>query len=171
VNMTSPRRRWLYPLLGVLAIFAIAVAAMSYVFLVVWTDVHDAPPDEAQEIFTAALLEAGGGPPYIEITDDGSIVVHREQEGSEFDDFRSLRLLIWVPDEEKVLSIAYPRWFVRIKTWSSLNLGTMIAAASRDWGQLDLSVSFDDLRRRGPALLLDNQLENGARILLWTSAD
>jgi hypothetical protein len=60
---------------------------------------------------------------------------------------------------------------VRLKTASSFNLGTMIAAARQDWGHLDLSITYNDLRRRGPALVLDHRLENGARIVLWTAKE
>ncbi len=79
-------------------------------------------------------------------------------------------MLAWTPAEEKILRWTYPRWFVRLKTSSSVNLGTMIAALKKDWDHLDLSVSYADLQRRGPALLLDHRLANGARIMLWTSA-
>jgi hypothetical protein len=166
----APRRPWLFPVLGAFAIFAITAGVMSYVFLVRWTNVQDALPDDAERIFQAAIVEAGGGAPYIEIADDGIIVVHRDQESDDPAEFRTLRLLVWVPDDQTVLSVEYPRWFVFIKTMSSLNLGTIIAIVSRDWGQMDLSVSFADLKRRGPALLLDHQLANGARIVLWTTA-
>ena len=171
MNKTPPRRPWLVPLLFGLAIFVLAAAAMSYLFLVRWTDVTDALPTEAERIFAAAIVEAGGGPPYIEIADDGTVHVHRDQESNELGDFDTLTLLAWTPAEEKILRLDYPRWFVRLKTASSVNLGTMIAAMRKDWGHLDLSVSFNDLRRRGPALLLDHQIENGARIVLWTSTD
>ncbi len=45
----------------------------------------------------------------------------------------------------------------------------MIAFVFKDWGQLDLSVSYNDLMKRGPALLLDHWMENGSRVVLWTS--
>jgi len=122
--MTSSRNRrpWLSPLLGCFAVFGVAAAMMSYLFLVEWGDVDDA-----------------------------------------------LTLLGWSSSEEKLLRVDYPRWFVRLKTAASFNLGTMISVARGDWGHLDLSVTFDDLRRRGPGLLLDHRIENGSRILLWTS--
>lgn len=170
MNKEPSRRPWFRPLIGGLVIFGIAAAVMSYLFLVSWTEVTDAEFSEAERIFSAAIIEAGGGTPYIEIAGDGTILVHREQEGDELRDFDTLTLLAWNPVGEKILRLDYPRWFVRLKTSSSVNLGTMIAAMRKDWGHLDLNVSFDDLRRRGPALLLDHKLESGARIVLWTAA-
>ena len=167
----TPSRPWLRPLLVGLAVFVMAAGAMSFMFFGRWTHVTDALPPEAQRILTAAVVEAGGGPPYIEIAADRTVVVHRSQEVQTPGDFDTLILLFWTPGEEKILRLDYPHWFVRLKTSSSFNLGTMIAAVRKDWGNLDLSVSYDDLVRRGPALLLDHQLANGSRIVVWTAAD
>ena len=170
MNEKSPRRPWFRPLMGCLIVFVMAAVTMSYLFLGRWTDVKDAEPSEAGLVFAAAIITAGGGTPYIEIADDGTVLVHHNQEPGEPEKFDTLTLLAWTPTDEKILRLDYPRWFVQLKTSTSVNLGTMIAAARGDWGQLDLSINFDDLSRRGPALLLDHQLENGARIVLWTSA-
>ena len=167
----GPHRPWLRPLLGGLIVFGIIAAFMSYVFFVHWTDVTDALPSEADKIFTAAVIEAGKEPPYLEISNNGEVIVHRDQEGKEILGFDKLTLLAWSATEQKILRLDYPAWFVRLKTSSSLNLGTMISMVRKDWGHLDLSVSYDDLARRGPALLLDHQLENKSRIMLWTSEE
>lgn len=163
-------RPWLKPLIIGLAAVALAAALMAYLFLGRWTHLADADASEARGVFAAALIESGGGTPYIEIDGDGAVLVHHEQEGAESEAFQTLTLLAWVPGDDKILRLDYPRWFVRLKTFSSLNLGTMIAMARQDWDHLDLSVNFADLNHRGPALLLDHELSNGARIMLWTSA-
>ncbi len=167
-SSTSGRSRWTPWLLGFL-VFALAAAGMSYVFFSRWTEVTDALPPEAERLFRSAVVEAGGGTPYIEFSADGTALIHHEQEGTGPVDFHTLTLLAWLPEEEKVLRIDYPRWFVWLKTFSSLNLGTMISVVRRDWKHLDLSVSYEDLRRRGPGLLLDHRMANGTRILLWTT--
>lgn len=166
----SAHRPWLRPLLVGVAIFAIAGASMAFVFFVHWTDVSEAQQTEAEQALNAAASQAGGGTPYIEFAEDRTIIIHREQEGSALNSFKNLTVLSWSPDDNKIIRLEYPSWFVRMKTASSLNFGTMIAAVRKDWAHLDLSVSYDDLRRRGPALLLDHQLDSGARIVIWTSA-
>jgi hypothetical protein len=171
MKKAGPHRPWLRPLVVGLIIFGIFAACMSYVFFGLWTDVADALPPEADRAFKAAIIEAGGEPPYLEVSKDGTVVVHRDQEGNEFRGFDRLTLLAWSSTEHKILRLEYPSWFVRLKTSSSLNLGTMIAMVRKDWGHLDLSVSYDDLARRGPALLLDHQLANKSRIMIWTSED
>jgi hypothetical protein len=151
-------------------VFVAAVAGTSFLFLASWTKVNDASLVEADRVFSAAIAEAGGGPPFIEIADDGTVVIHREQESEKMRGFDTLTLLYWTPANGEIRRVDYPHWFVRLKTSSAVNLGTMIAAARKDWGHLDLSVSYDDLMRRGPALLLDHELENRSRIMIWTSS-
>lgn len=166
--MAAIRKPWLRPLLIGLAAFALAAAFMSYVFFFEWTEVRDALPPEAQRAFAAALVESGGGTPYIEVTAGGP-VVHRDQEGNEPRGFATLKLLAWSATERKIVRVEYPRWFVWLKTSSAFNLGTIISTVRRDWGHLDLSVTYRDLTLRGPGLLLDERMASGSRIMLWTT--
>ena len=166
---TVRRRPWLKPLLVTVGIFLTAAAVFAYVFLVEWVDVIDVRPAEVEAQFAAALVEAGGGQPYIEITDGDEVVIHHELESPQPRPFDTLTLLAWTPSDGRILRIDYPRWFVRLKTYSSYNLGTAIAMFRRDWEHIDLSIRYKDLQRRGPGLLLDHDLANGARLMLWTS--
>ena len=166
---TLRRRPWLKRLLTAAALLIVVFAVFAYVFLMEWVEVADVQPAEVGTRFAAALVEAGGGPPYIEITDGGEVVIHHELESQHPRTFDTLTLLAWTPSDNRILRIDYPRWFVRLKTYSSLNLGTAIAMVRRDWAHLDLSIRYKDLQRRGPGLLLDHRLTNGARLMLWTS--
>ncbi len=163
-------RPWLRPLLAALAVIAVAGVVLSFQLLGRWTRVTTVAPAEVDRVFAAARAEAGGGPPYVEIAADGRVTVHHELEPAHPRPFAVLTLLAWSPGEQKAVRIDYPRWFVRLKTSSFVNLGTMIAAARKDWRHLDLQIKYGDLVRRGPAPILDEQSGTGARILLWTSA-
>jgi len=171
VKKSAPQRPWLRPLLGALAVIAVAGVVMSYLILVRWTNVIPVEPTEVDQVFAASVLEAGGGAPFIEIADSGVVIVHREQEKSSPKVFETLTIMVWAPNDGKVLRVDCPHWFVRLKTASSFNLGTMISTWRKDWGHLDLNITYDDLVERGPALLLDHRAKTGARILLWTSAN
>lgn len=166
---SEPRRRpYLRPLLIAVGIFAVMGATMSFLLFGRWTTVSEAETAEAERLLDAAASAAGGGTPYIEIAADGTVVVHHEQESVRSPGFGSLNLMAWIPAERRILRVEYPHWFVRLKTMSTFNLGTMIAAARRDWAHLGLSIDYDDLRRRGPGLLLDNRSAAGVRLLLWS---
>jgi hypothetical protein len=171
--MTRPTRRrtWRRPLLWGLTLFALFCAIVFYVFVFEWTDVSQVAPHESDSYFQAALAETGGGMPYIEFDENGVIVVHRELETENAPAFDTLTLVAWAPGDERAVRVHYPRWFVYLKTSTSVNLGTMIAVVRKDWNHLDLSISYDDLSRRGPALLLNHKADNGARLLIWTSSN
>ncbi len=162
-------RPWRRILIGTLAVFVILGGVLWSLILGRWTSWIEVVPAEIEQVFASALLEAGQGTPYIEIVDGQEVVIHHEQEAASPKGFKNLILLAWSPGDEKVLRVEYPRWFVRLKTSSFVNLGTMIAAIRKDWDHLDLSISYNDLKSRGPGLLLDHQSKNGARILLWTT--
>ena len=171
MKKSATQHPWLRPLLSALAVIVVAGVVMSYLFLSRWTNVIQIEPTEVDEVFAAAVLEAGGGAPFIEIADSGVVIVHREQEENSPIVFETLTLLVWAPNDEKVLRVDCPRWFVRLKTASSFNLGTIISIWRKDWGHLDLNITYNDLVERGPALILDHRVKTGARILLWTSAN
>lgn len=164
----EPRRRPSpRPLLIAVGVFVVMGATMSFLLFGRWTTVTEAETAEAERLLDAAAAAAGGGTPYIEIADDGTVVVHHEQERARSPGFGSLHLVAWLPAERHILRVEYPHWFVRLKTMSAFNLGTMIAASRRDWAQLGLSIGYGDLRRRGRGLLLDNRGVDGTRLLLW----
>lgn len=164
-------RRWLRPLLGICAVVAIAGIAVFLVFLVRWTSVTRIEPSEVDRVFAAAVQEAGGGEPLVEIADNGVVTVHRERPETRPRVFDTLTVLAWAPNDAEVLRVDCPRWFVRLKTASSFNLGTMISIWRQDWGRLDLNITYDDLKKHGPGLILDHRTRTGARILLWTAAN
>ena len=122
--------------------------------------------DEADRAFAAAVARAGGGPPYVDLADGMS--VKRELERGVSSDLAALHVMSWNPDDRKLRQVAFPFWFVRMKTTDSVNLGTFAAALTGDWENLDIGVTVEDLERLGPALVIDHSQEGGGRIVLWT---
>ena len=166
--MTSSRKNRMRPVIIGFVVFALTGATVGFTLFSRWSDVREALPPEAQAAFEAALLEAGGGEPYIEITATGP-VVNRDLENPAPVGFSKLKVLGWSAVEQKLVRVEYPRWFVQMKISWGPNLGTMISAARGDWGHLDLSVKYRDLERLGPGLVLDHRMSSGSRIMLWTA--
>ena len=171
MDQATARRSWLRPLLITLGSLAAIGTISASFFFAQWTDVSNALPPEAKLAFEQALVEAGGDAPYIEIIPNGETVIHRDLEPTAPTAFNELVLLAWSATDEKIVRLEIPRWFVRMKLSTSLNLATMVSLWLKDWDQMGLSVSFADLERRGPGLLLDHQRNDGGRILLWLAAD
>ncbi len=162
------KRRWLAGALFGFAAFAFVMMGLSAILLQRWSDLRTVSPEEADGAFSTATAAAGGGPPYLEISPAGTVHVRRDLERPEETDLRALNLLAWEPARGQLLEISFPFWFVRLKMTDRFNLGTLTSALARDWRNLDLKVSVEELRRRGPGLVVDHRLESGARILLWT---
>jgi hypothetical protein len=85
-------------------------------------------------------------------------------------ELQTLHLLAWDPRQDKLLQVAFPFWFVRVKMNDTINLGTMATALSGDWDNLELKVSVAELCRRGAGVVLDHTRQDGLRLLLWSEA-
>jgi len=144
------------------------MAGGSAYLLSTWSRLERADARGAEKAIRETLDALGSSPPLIEIAGDGTVRVHREMESPAPAPLRTLHLLAWDPGSSRLLRVAFPFWFVRIKMSSRLDLGTLTTALAGDWGHMDLSVSEEDLRRRGPGLVLDERRGDGARLLLWT---
>lgn len=162
------RRRWVGAALAGLAVLAAAGLLVSWRLLSRWSSLSSAGAAEAEAVFSRELELAGPGPAYMRLTPGGEIVVSRDLERAGPAPLRVLHLVAWEPAEGRLLRIDFPFWFVKLKTGSAVNLGTLGAALAGDWRRLDLRVSPGDLERRGPGLVLDHRRPDGARLLLRT---
>ncbi len=133
-----------------------------------WSEVGTATGTDAERAFGEALAEAGNSAPYLEISAEGTVQIHRELEGDTPLSLETLVVLAWEPEGERLVRVDLPYWFVRMKMTDSLNLGTLLSVLAKDWRNLDLRVAERDLELRGPGLLLDHTSLDGARILLFT---
>lgn len=167
--MNPPQRKsrlWIG--LALFGAFALFMAGLSFLVLSSWSELRTVSAEEAERSFAASLARAGGGPAYIEIGATGEVQVHRELEGPAPQDLETLQVLAWDPEGARLLAVAFPFWFVRMKMTDTLNLGTFLALLRLDWANLDLKITEEDLQRRGQGLVLDHRPQNGRRILLWT---
>jgi len=166
--LDGPRRRgWRAVLIG-FALIALLGLGISAAMFSSWSRLEAASPEDAAAAFAAARVEAGGGEPYLAISDSGDVRVRRELERQEPVELEALHLLAWDPGRSRMLRVRFPFWFVEVKMNEALNLGTLVSALAGDWEHLDLRVAEEDLRRRGPGIVLDHALPSAARILIWT---
>ncbi len=161
------KRNWLI-ILALIGIFAATMLGLSALLFSRWSELRSVTPRDADSAFAGAMTEMENRSPYLEISEAGTVHVHRELERAAPADLRTLHVLAWEPRTARLLRLDFPFWFVRLKMNQTLNLGTLASVLTRDWGNLDLQVTEDDLARRGPGLVLAHTLSNGARILLWT---
>lgn len=169
--MSAPAKRWKLHLrraLIALAIAALLGVSVFGVLLTSWTELREVPAAEAQPAIEEVLGAVAEQRAYIFITPDGDVEVRRELELPEPADLRTLHVVGWEPRHERLADVAFPMWFVRMKMSSGLDFGTLASFIAGDWENLDLSISLEDLERRGPGLILDLRRPDGARLVLWT---
>jgi hypothetical protein len=150
-----------------LAVVGIGVSALMFSH---WSDLEHATVPEVSDAFATAIRRAGGPAAYLRIDSQGRVQVNRQLESDHPTKLRTLHLLAWDPKQEKLLQVAFPYWFVRVKMNEKINLGTITSALSHDWDKLDLKISTQELRLRGPGVVLDHTGTNGMRVLLWSEA-
>jgi hypothetical protein len=161
------RRSPAYLMLAVAA-FAAVLGGLGAFLLSRWSSLTSTTSQDAERAFSEAISCSGGGPAYLEVSAGGSLRARRELERSQPVSLHSLHMLAWEPASGKLLRVAFPFWFVRMKMSETLNLGTLSAALARDWRHLVLKVSPAELQRRGPGLVFDERRADGARLLLWS---
>ena len=170
--MDGQSSKWRGPGIVVAVVASLAVVGLGVSALMFshWSDLEDATAPEVSEAFAAAITHAGGPATYLQIDSEGRVQVNRELEGDHPTKLRTLHLLAWDPQQGKILQVAFPYWFVRVKMNDRINLGTITSALSHDWDNLDLKVSMKELELRGPGVVLDHTRANGMRVLLWNEA-
>jgi hypothetical protein len=72
-----------------------------------------------------------------------------------------LWILAWDPDDERIVKVSLPFWL--------LEMGRQRIDVNTDGFDLDdLDLDVKELRRIGPALVLDFRETTGERVLIWT---
>ncbi len=169
--MNNPKDRsrplWRYVFLVFLVLAAIGIGTSVLVFSS-WSQLESATPDEATISFETAMALIKDKREYLTISESGKVDVQRGFEKQYPSKLAALNLLAYEPGASRLVRVRFPFWFVKLKTTSDINLGTMVSLLSKDWEHLDLKVTENDLMHRGPGLVLDHTRSDGGRIVLWS---
>jgi len=116
----------------------------------------------ADEEFAKIVATFEGQKPYLVIK-DGEPVVTEAPAASPGKPVEALHIIIWDPDEQKVVKLNMPFWLLR------MTKGQPIRISSNDeLGEaMKLKITVEDLERRGPGLILDHKEASGERVLVW----
>ncbi len=163
------KKRWILTFLLIFGTIAILGLTTSAFMFRGWSDLTTVTQDEADRKFLATKSRIGGRPSLIHIG-DGRVQMRQELLGPQPSEIRSLSVLVWEKSKSKLLRTDFPFWFVRLKMNDTVNLGTITSALVKDWDNLNLKISVEELERFGPGVVLDHRMKNESRILLWTEA-
>jgi len=117
----------------------------------------------ADEEFAQIVAKFEGQKPYL-IIKDGEPVVSEEPAAAPRKPVEALHVIVWDPDERKVVKLNIPFWLLR------MTKGQPIKISSHDDPGADpvrLKITAEDLERRGPGLVLDYREASGQRVLVW----
>ena len=166
--MAEKKKNWLLIILGIVifvVIVGIAVIAGGLYWMYRQMGVSTTTTQDPTPVFEEARAPFKGQQPYIEMSfdnDEERAVVHHELEKPEKTTVNRLRVLVYDPDDNRLVRLQIPFWLVR--------LGGGNKHISLDAGNVHgvrLSITPDDLERRGPGLILDQQTRGGQRLLVW----
>jgi len=113
--------------------------------------------------FAQIVAKFEGQKPYLVIK-GGKPVVSEEPASAPGEPVEALHIIVWDPDERKVVKLNMPFWLLR------MTKGQPIRISSHDEPDRDsmkLKITAEDLERRGPGLILDHKEASGERVLVW----
>ncbi len=170
--MADKKKNWLLIVLGIV-IFVVIVGIAAVVGFGFWmyrqmgvTTVDTRDPDP---MFEEARAPFKGQVPYIQLatnSDEERAVVHHELEKPEKTRLSRLRIVAYDPGKNQLVRLQLPFWVVRLG--GSGHTFRLHAENTPFASGVELSVTPDDLERRGPALILDQKLRDGVRVLVWS---
>jgi hypothetical protein len=118
-----------------------------------------------EQEFARSLASMAGQKPFIELPADnvdGEAVVHREMANKDTGSISTIHMRVWVPREKRLVHVDLPFWMMRLTGNKSITLN------AGSFRQLTLSVTPEEIDRRGPGLILDHKSPRGERVLVWT---
>jgi hypothetical protein len=80
---------------------------------------------------------------------------------------RTMHVIVWDPDQQSLTKADVPLGLLRL-TNSSVDVFRFVDQSGRRGRQPVAGIRLTDLDRFGPAVLVDHQMEDGHRILVWT---
>jgi hypothetical protein len=117
----------------------------------------------ADEEFAQIVATFDGQKPYLVIK-DGRPVVSDEPAASPGKPVEALHIVVWDPDERKVVRLTMPFWLLRMTKGQPIK----ISPNDEPGGEaMKLRITAEDLERRGPGLILNHKEASGERVLVW----
>jgi hypothetical protein len=149
-------------LVGVVLCVTITVVGLGVWFFASAIQTVAADPPAAAQSFADVRARFNGVDPILVMRDTGPEFVRQPPETPPGRKLERVRLIAWDPDENQLASVTIPFWLVKMRD------GPFSISASTFVPHVRVSVRGSQLERYGPALLFDQQVEDGSRVIIWT---
>jgi hypothetical protein len=164
-------KTWIWVVVALLVVgFVAFLAVVGAGFLFVARQVKTEPASAASaaDAFAAARARFQGQEPIIQIRTTGDIVRTRVTREPPADatgpPLESMHVMVWDPKEGRIVRVTLPFWLLRLSNRGSIHFSSDRTHLSFE--HLDLTA--DDLEKYGPALIVDQEMPSGERVLIWT---
>lgn len=161
--MTKKQRTILLAILGVAGVLVIAVIGTGV--WIVRSLVENVPMNEAAATRSLDDVRArfGDTGPVVALR-DGPVLLRRPPETQPADTLKTLHILRWDGRAERMSRIDVPFSLLRMRD----GVFRLKAEPNATGPSFSTSLSVADIERYGPALLVDDNLPNGDRVLVWS---
>jgi hypothetical protein len=104
------------------------------------------------------------GRPLIEVEGDDMerVRINHPPESAPRQPVKDLNLLVWTPDEDKLVRLSLPLWLLRFNA-----SGFHVTTREGDVSFERFRLTVEDVERHGPGLVLDHESRDGERVLIW----
>jgi hypothetical protein len=154
----------LLAIFGVCALLVIAVIGAGIWFATSIVDSQTTDEKTALAAMDQARARFKGAKPVFEMRDTGPALMREVPAAAAAADLHTLHIINWEPENGSLARIEFPFSLLRLKK-GPIDL----ASSNIDGFKVSRgSIRVDDLERFGPALLVDEELDDGHRLLVWT---
>jgi hypothetical protein len=167
---------WVWVIVGVLGFCALAFVVLVgggiYMFRQ-HVSAETASTQNVQEEFDQARQRFAGQQPLVEIqgteNDDRQVVVHKPLETAERrTNLQSIRVLAYDPREGRIVRVGVPVWLARMAMSNRAGLGRRRISVNGENIEFDAgNLTFEDVERHGPGLIVDTGDGRGGQVLVW----
>ncbi len=165
----AKKKNWALIILGIV-IFVVIVGVAAIVgfgyFMYRQMEFSTTTTGNPAQEFAEVEARFQGQTPYVEISDADRAegVVHHELEKTERTPLKRLRVVAYDEREKKLVRVTIPFWLLRLGGNKPINLRS--GGSGFDPG-VRLTVTSEDLERRGPGLVLDTEGRHGEKVIVW----
>jgi hypothetical protein len=166
--MATKKKNWLLIILGII-VFVVILGVAAVVGFGYWMyrqmEISTTTTGNPDQEFTEIRARFQGQVPYVEVSvgDEEHAVVHHELEKPTRTPLSHLRMVVYDEREHRLVRLTLPFWLLRLGGNKPINLQS---GRGFDPG-VRLSITSEDLERRGPGLILDTVGRRGERVIIW----
>ena len=166
--MAGKLKTWVWIVIAIAVVGVLGLVTMAgigFYFVSQYIDTTEVSAKTAAQQFEAVKTGFAGQKPLVELDSRGRFLRANTDRPvpAHVTVPEQLHLLAFDPDEGRIVRFRLPFWVLRMKMGDAT-----IDLNGNRMDLEDLRLSVDDLERFGPALIVDHQGADGARVLVWS---